>query len=95
MMVAYDDLTPAQVPHATMITRISQQVGASFGIAIVAVALQTLARSGAAPGFQGAFWWTVGITLAAIVPALAFRPNRAAAATAAPATGRASAKVAA
>lgn len=95
MMVAYDDLAPAQVPHATMITRISQQVGASFGIAIVAVALQTLVRSGATSGFQGAFWCTVGITLVAIVPALAFRGNQVAAKTAAPATEHASAKAAA
>jgi EmrB/QacA subfamily drug resistance transporter len=96
MMVAYDDLAPAQVPHATMITRISQQVGASFGIAIVAVVLQTLVRSGATSGFRGAFWCTVGITLAAIVPALAFRPNQAAGeAAAAPAAGRASVKAAA
>ncbi|MCU1420566.1 MAG: transporter [Microbacteriaceae bacterium] len=73
MMVAYVDLEPGQVPHASMITRISQQVGASFGIAIVAVVLQTLVSGGVVGGFQGAFWWTVGITLVAVIPALAFR----------------------
>jgi EmrB/QacA subfamily drug resistance transporter len=39
MSVAYQDVPLAGVPHATMNTRIAQQVGASFGVAIVAVAL--------------------------------------------------------
>ena len=34
MSVAYRDVPAAGIPHATMNTRISQQVGASFGIAI-------------------------------------------------------------
>ena len=71
MSVAYQDIHPAQIPHATMNTRISQQLGASFGTAIVAVALQSLLVHGAVPAFQGAFWWAVGITLAALVPAFA------------------------
>jgi predicted cobalt transporter CbtA len=66
------------VPHATMNTRISQQVGASFGIAIVAVALQSLLAHGAASAFQGAFWWATGITIAALIPALALPAARAA-----------------
>jgi EmrB/QacA subfamily drug resistance transporter len=73
MMVAYVDLQSPQMPHASMITRISQQVGASLGIAIVAVVLQTTIGSGAVSGFQAAFWWTVGITVVAVLPALAFR----------------------
>src|SRR5215471_4059427 len=39
MSVAYQDVPRAGIPHATMNTRIAQQVGASFGIATVAVAL--------------------------------------------------------
>lgn len=70
MSVAYQDIEPASVPHATMNTRISQQVGASFGTAIVAVALQTLLSSGATGAFQGAFWWAIGITVLAVVPAV-------------------------
>jgi EmrB/QacA subfamily drug resistance transporter len=73
MMVAYVDLQPSQMPHASMVTRISQQVGASLGIAIVAVVLQTAIGSGPVSGFQMAFWWTVGITLVAVLPALFFR----------------------
>jgi EmrB/QacA subfamily drug resistance transporter len=71
LSVAYHDVPAAGIPHATMNTRISQQVGASFGIAIVAVALQSLLARGAAGAFQGAFWWSTGITVAALIPALA------------------------
>jgi predicted cobalt transporter CbtA len=61
-----------------MNTRIAQQVGASFGIAIVAVALQSLLAHGATSAFQGAFWWAIGITVAALIPALALPAARAA-----------------
>jgi MFS family permease len=71
MSVAYRDVPLAGVPHATMNTRITQQVGASFGTAIVAVALQSLLAQGATSAFQGAFWWAIGITIAALIPALA------------------------
>jgi EmrB/QacA subfamily drug resistance transporter len=71
MSVAYQDTEPAQIQHASMNTRIVQQVGASFGTAIVAVVLQSLLDSGAASAFQTAFWWAVGITVVALVPALA------------------------
>jgi EmrB/QacA subfamily drug resistance transporter len=76
MSVAYQDVSPAGVPHATMNTRIAQQVGASFGIAIVAVALQSLLTHGPTSAFQGAFWWAVGITVAALIPALALPATR-------------------
>src|SRR5271170_7832072 len=79
MSVAYQDVPSAGIPHATMNTRIAQQVGASFGIAIVAVALQSLLAHGASSAFQGAFWWATGITLAALIPALALPAARAAA----------------
>jgi EmrB/QacA subfamily drug resistance transporter len=79
LSVAYQDVPTAGIPHATMNTRISQQVGASFGIAIVAVALQSLLAHGAASAFQGAFWWATGITIAALIPALALPAARAAA----------------
>ena len=71
MSVAYQDVPSAGIPHATMNTRIAQQVGASFGVAIVAVALQSQLAHGATSAFQGAFWWAVGITIAAAIPAIA------------------------
>jgi EmrB/QacA subfamily drug resistance transporter len=69
MSVAYADIRPTSIPHATMNTRIAQQVGASFGTAIVAVALQSLLGSGTVGAFHVAFWWAIGITVAAVVPA--------------------------
>jgi EmrB/QacA subfamily drug resistance transporter len=76
MSVAYRDVPADGIPHATMNTRISQQVGASFGIAIVAVALQSLLGHGATGAFQGAFWWATGITIVALIPALALPAAR-------------------
>jgi EmrB/QacA subfamily drug resistance transporter len=78
LSVAYNDVAPADVPHATMNTRISQQVGASFGVAIVAVVLQSLLVHGADGAFHTAFWWAFGITVAAFIPALALPAARSA-----------------
>jgi MFS family permease len=75
MAVAYRDVAPAGIPHATMNTRIAQQVGASFGTAIVAVALQSQLDDGVTGAYHDAFWWAVGLTLVALVPALAL-PTR-------------------
>jgi predicted cobalt transporter CbtA len=60
-----------------MNTRIAQQAGASFGTAVVAVVLQSLFAHGAAGAFQGAFWWAAGITVAALIPALALPARQA------------------
>ncbi|MFI9571999.1 MDR family MFS transporter [Microbispora rosea] len=76
MSVAYQDIRPVGIPHATMNTRIAQQVGASFGTAVVAVALQSLLGDGATGAFQGAFWWAVGIAVVAIIPAVALPARR-------------------
>lgn len=78
MSVAYQDIQPAGIPHASMNTRIVQQVGASFGTAIVAVVLQSLLAYGATGAFQGAFWWAIGITIAALIPAIALPTGRSA-----------------
>ena len=71
MSVAYQNVPAAGIPHATMNTRIAQQVGASFGVAIVAIALQSALAHGATGAFQDAFWWAIGITVVAAIPALA------------------------
>jgi EmrB/QacA subfamily drug resistance transporter len=76
MSVAYYDIGPADIPHATMNTRTAQQVGASFGVAIVAVVLQSLLADGAVSAFHTAFWWAFGITIAAFIPALALPAAR-------------------
>jgi MFS family permease len=55
--------------HASSATRIVQQIGGSFGTAVLATTLQWPA------GFQGSFWWAFGFALAAMVPA-ALLPGR-------------------
>jgi EmrB/QacA subfamily drug resistance transporter len=78
LSVAYQDVPRPGIPHATMNTRIAQQAGTSFGIAIAAVTLQSLLADGATSAFQGAFWWAIGITVAALIPAFALPATRAA-----------------
>ncbi|WP_182346545.1 DHA2 family efflux MFS transporter permease subunit [Tomitella gaofuii] len=73
IMVAYADVPYEQMPHATMLTRITQQIGASFGAALVAVILQSRADLGAEAAFHYVFWWTTALTVLALIPALAFR----------------------
>ena len=64
-------LPRASVPDASSVTRIMQQVGGSFGTAVLAVIL-------AAHSFQETFWWSVAFTALAVLPA-AMLPRRAAA----------------
>jgi EmrB/QacA subfamily drug resistance transporter len=74
---AYRDLRNDAIPRATSALRISQQVGGSFGTALLAVILQHQAAAQAAAGSAGlaisfgrTFWWAVGFTALAFVPAL-------------------------
>jgi EmrB/QacA subfamily drug resistance transporter len=85
MAAAYLGLPPGQIPHASSATRIAQQVGGSFGTAILAVILQTQLTAhnagglaGRAAAFDSAFWWSLGLTALAVIPALALpgRPAR-------------------
>ena len=71
MTVAYIDIRRDQMPHASAISRIVQQLGAAFGTALVAVILSAAtAQTNAEEGFEAAFWWTIAITIAAAVAAL-------------------------
>jgi EmrB/QacA subfamily drug resistance transporter len=86
MSVAYVGLDRAQVPHASIITRLAQQLGGAFGTALLAVILES-AVSGArsltelAAGFDTAFWWAIGFTVVAVGVCLALpaRPGTSAA----------------
>jgi hypothetical protein len=90
MTVAYIGLDRSEVPSASIITRIVQQIGGSFGVAILAVIL-TGALSAVGPGttladgFDTAFWWAVGFTALGVIVAFAL-PRRATPAPAAVAT---------
>jgi EmrB/QacA subfamily drug resistance transporter len=71
MTVAYVDIPRTDMPHASAITRIVQQLGGAFGTALVAVLLQSGLTAGhPVSAFNSAFWATVVITLAAAAAAL-------------------------
>lgn len=75
---AFRDVPRPSVPDASTLTRVLQQVGGSFGTAILAAVLTAGAASTVA-AFHAAFAWAVGLTLLALVPALlmpAARPDR-------------------
>jgi EmrB/QacA subfamily drug resistance transporter len=75
---AFQGLNRSQIPHASSVVRIVMQVGGSFGAAVlVAVILggQVAGHAGAgtdglALAFGHTFWWCVGFTVLALVPAL-------------------------
>jgi hypothetical protein len=76
MAGAYRDLERAQVPDASTATRIAQQVGASFGTAVLAAILagQLTAHpgaAGAAAAYGYTFAWALAFTALAFVPVLA------------------------
>jgi EmrB/QacA subfamily drug resistance transporter len=76
MTAAYHDLRPEQIPRATSAMRIFQQIGASFGTAVLALILQhqtsnhAAGPAGLATAFGHTFWWAVGFTALACIPAL-------------------------
>lgn len=81
MTVAYLDIDGPSIPHASILTRVSQQVGASVGTAVAAVVLESSVRShqlSAEQSFHAAFTATVVITLLGAVLSL-WLPGRTAA----------------
>ncbi len=67
MTGVYAGLASDAVPRATTSIRIFQQLGGSFGIAILAVVLQQQATGAATAGalagaFAHTFWWALGFT---------------------------------
>jgi hypothetical protein len=77
MAAAYFGLKSNQVPHASIATRITMQLGGAFGAAAFALILQTQIAAHASGGlvalataFENAFWWSIGLTALAIIPAL-------------------------
>ena len=75
MVGAYRGLDRAQIPHASTMTRIAQQIGASFGTAVLAVILQSQlsahpGAAGARTAYGHAFLWALIFAAGSIVPAL-------------------------
>ncbi|MFD7516955.1 MDR family MFS transporter [Streptomyces niveus] len=78
---AFVGLTRDEIPAASSISRVAQQVGGSIGTAVLVVILQravagTHTPAALASGFGDAFWWTAAFTAAAI-PLCLLLPNRA------------------
>jgi hypothetical protein len=73
---AFRDMPSEDVPDASSTTRIVQQVGGSFGAAILAVILASalLSHRAVTPAARGmafdtAFWCAIGLTAVALLPA--------------------------
>lgn len=75
MTGAYVGLERHEIPDASIITRVAQQLGGSFGTAILAVILTSAAthatgQAGIADAFNVAFWWATGFTALAVALSL-------------------------
>ena len=73
MAVAYLGLDRLQIAHSSVLTRTAQQIGGSFGTAVLAVILEEAVS--AHPGhlaaaFDVAFWWSVGFSVVAVALSL-------------------------
>jgi hypothetical protein len=88
MAGAFQGVPKEQVPDASSTTRIVLQVGGSLGAAVLAVILAHQLSHGAATAaahamaFNTAFWWSIGFSVLALVPAFLL-PSAAAKKTAA------------
>jgi len=75
MASAYVGLAHDEIPHASIVTRVAQQVGGSFGIAVIAVILQrqtaaSTSAGQAAEAFGTTFWWAVGLMVIGLASAM-------------------------
>lgn len=77
MASAYRGLNRDQVPDASIATRILSTIGGAFGSAILATIVQHQLSSShvsniqtVASAYNVAFWWSIGFTVIAIIPAL-------------------------
>ena len=76
MTGAYHGLATEAIPRATSSIRIFQQLGGSFGIAILAVVLQQQTTDhanttdGLAAAYAHTFWWVLAFIALALLPAL-------------------------
>ncbi|OCT16504.1 multidrug transporter [Paenibacillus pectinilyticus] len=76
MVSAYQGLSKQQIPHASISTRIFQTIGGAFGSAILATVIDHQIKGSGVSGmhtiadaYQAAFWWSIGFTALAVIPA--------------------------
>lgn len=72
MALGFRGLENADIPDASIITRIASQVGGSFGAAVLVVILAGAAEGATsapamAAAFQQAFWWSVGFAAVGVL----------------------------
>jgi EmrB/QacA subfamily drug resistance transporter len=73
IVAGYIGLDKQQIPHSSVLTRMTQQIGGSFGTAVLAVILEAaiVSHHGAVAGaFHIAFWWSVGFSAVAVLLSL-------------------------
>jgi MFS family permease len=73
IVAGYIGLDKQQIPHSSVLTRTAQQIGGSFGTAVLAVILEgaVAAHAATATGaFHVAFWWSVGFSAIAVLLSL-------------------------
>ena len=73
MAVAFLGLDKQQIAHSSVLTRTMQQLGGSFGTAVLAVILTgaiATRHGNAAAAFDVAFWWATGFSAVAVLLAL-------------------------
>ncbi|MGN6273043.1 MAG: MDR family MFS transporter [Protaetiibacter sp.] len=75
MTVSMTGLSHDEIPQATMISRISQQIGGAFGTAVLAVVLTELLTGAqgpadAAAAFHATFWIATGVAVVAMLASL-------------------------
>ncbi len=73
MVAGYIGLDKQQIPHSSVLTRTAQQIGGSFGTAVLAVILEgAIAAHPAtlADAFHVAFWWSTGFSAVAVLLSL-------------------------
>lgn len=79
--IAYRGLQSEAIPRATSALRVFQQIGGSFGVALLAVTLQRrisgavaaapsgqIGKASLAHAYAGTFWWAVAFTAIALIP---------------------------
>jgi len=77
MAAAYEHFDRTRIPDASIITRTVQQIGGSFGSAVIAVVIaHQLVRATPSHAFDVAFWWSIAVTLVAVLCALWIPPRR-------------------
>ncbi|WP_034091586.1 MDR family MFS transporter [Streptacidiphilus albus] len=70
MVAGYIGLDKQQIPHSSVLTRTAQQIGGSFGTAVLAVILESAVAAhpaSLADAFHVAFWWSVGFSAIAVL----------------------------